>query len=175
MAIHEGLKRRFPEKNILEISSKSLTPLGIKLSAFNLKKYVPSIGKYVPVECIYQGSKVFAVGGPYIDLYLGTSRAAKGDGRLKTSGALRGFSFEGKDYPLVPTTAFYDWLYISALMENKELADELMKYDSFTDIEFSPEKSKNCQARAAALFVALHSKGLLEFVKDFEQFVKIAY
>ena len=175
VAIHEGFKRRFPERKVLEISSKSLTSLGVKLSAFNLKKYVSSIGKYVPVECIYQGSKVFAAGGPFADLYLGTSRAAKGDSRLKSSGALRSFSFEGKIYPLTPVTAFYDWLYITTLMENKELADELLQYDSFTDIEFSPEKSKNCQARAAALFVALHRKGLLEFVKDFEQFVKIAY
>ena len=175
VAIHEGFKRRFPEKNILEISSKSLSSMGVKLSAFNLKKYVSSSGKYVPVECIYQGSKVFAAGGPFTDLYLGTSRAAKGDSRLKSSGALRSFSFEGKNYPLHPITAFYDWLYINALMENDELASETLEYDSFTDIEFSPEKSKNCQARAAALFVALHRKGLLECVKDFEQFVKIAY
>lgn len=175
VAIHEGFKRRFPERKVLEISSKSLTPLGVKLSAFNLKKYVSSIGKYVPVECIYQGSKVFAAGGPYTDLYLGTSRAAKGDSRLKSSGALRSFSFEGRNYPFHPITAFYDWLYINALIENDELASETLEYDSFTDIEFSPEKSKNCQARAAALFVALHRKGLLECVKDFEQFVKIAY
>ena len=175
VAIHEGFKRRFPERNILEISSKSPNPLGVKLSAFNLKKYVSSIGKYAPVECIYQGSKVFAAGGPFTDLYLGTSRAAKGDSRLKSSGTLRSFSFEGRNYPLTPVTAFYDWLYINALMENDELASETLEYDSFTDIEFSPEKSKNCQARAAALFVALHRKGLLECVKDFEQFVKIAY
>ena len=175
VAIHEGFKRRFPERKVLEISSKSLTPLGVKLSAFNLKKYVSSSGKYVPVECIYQGSKVFAAGGPFTDLYLGTSKAAKGDSRLKSSGALRSFSFEGRNYPLYPITAFYDWLYINALMENDELASETLEYDSFTDIEFSPEKSKNCQARAAALFVALHRKGLLECVKDFEQFVKIAY
>lgn len=175
VAIHEGFKRRFPERKVLEISSKSLNPLGVKLSAFNLKKYVSSIGKYVPVECIYQGSKVFAAGGPFTDLYLGTSRAAKGDSRLKSSGALYGFGFEGRNYPLYPITAFYDWLYITALMENDELASETLEYDSFTDIEFSPEKSKNCQARAAALFVALHRKGSLECVKDFEQFVKIAY
>ena len=108
VAIHEGFKRRFPERKVLEISSKSLNPLGVKLSAFNLKKYVSSIGKYVPVECIYQGSKVFAAGGPFTDLYLGTSRAAKGDSRLKSSGALRSFSFKGKTYPLTPVTAFYD-------------------------------------------------------------------
>lgn len=175
VAIHEGFKRRFPERKVLEISSKSLTSLGVKLSAFNLKKYVSSIGKYVPVECIYQGSKVFAAGGPFADLYLGTSRAAKGDSRLKSSGALRSFSFEGRNYPLYPITAFYDWLYITALMENDELASETLEYDSFTDSEFSPEKSKNCQARAVALFVALHRKGLLEYINDFEKFVKIAY
>ena len=175
IAIHEGFTRRFEGRKVLEISSKSLTPLGVKLSAFNLKKFVPSIGKSVPVECIYQGSKVFAAGGPYTDLYPGTSRAAKGDSRLKSSGELCGFSFEGKNYPLSPVTAFYDWLYINALMENDELATEIMEYDSFTDIEFSPDKSKNCQARAAALFIALSRKELLNEAGDFESFVKTAY
>ncbi len=172
-AIHDGFLRRYPERKVLEISSKSRQELGVKLSAFNLKKYVPSLGKSISVECIFQGGKVFSAGGPYTDLYEGTSRAAKKDERLKTSGMLKNFYFEGKTIPLVPKTAFYDWLYINALMEDEELAKELLEYDSFTDVEFNPDKGINCQAKAAAVFVALARLGLLEQVKEFDSFVKL--
>ena len=64
VALHEAYTRRFPERKVLEISSKSLQDLGVKLSAFNLKKYVPELGKSIPVECVFQGGKVFGAGGP---------------------------------------------------------------------------------------------------------------
>ena len=73
--------------------------------------------------------------------------------------------------PLIPRTAFYDWLYINALMENADLAEQVMEYDAFTDIEFNPNKSINCQARAAALFVAMKKLGRLEECKDFQGFL----
>jgi len=173
VALHEAFNARFPEKKVLEISSKSDEKLGVALSAFNLKKYVPELDKSVNVECIYQGSKVFAVGGPYTDLYTATSREAKGDRRLQSSGAMKGFRFDGQDFPLNPTTAFYDWLYINALLENPELAEQLLAYDAFTDIEFNPNKSLNCQARAAALFVALSREGLIEQCRNFDSFLKL--
>lgn len=172
-ALHEAHARRFPGRKLLEISSKSEAKLGIALSAFNLQKYVPSLGKSTSVECVFQGSKVFAAGGPYTDLYEASSRDAKRDHRLKSSGMLRKFCFEGKEFPLVPRTAFYNWIYINSLMENPDLADELVSYDGFTDIEFNPDKSLNCQAEAAALYVALARKGLLEQCRDFEAFLNI--
>lgn len=172
-ALHDAFHLGFPDMRVLEISSKSAEQLGISLSAFNLKKFVPSLGKSVPVECIFQGSKVFASGGPYTDLYTATSRQAKGDPRLKSSGMLRSFRFEDRDYPLTPTTVFYDWLYIIALLENPELAQELLAYDAFTDIEFNPNKSLNCQARAAAQFVALSRENLIEQCRDFDSFLKL--
>ena len=45
---------------------------------------------------------------------------------------------------------------------NKELSEEIIKYDSFTDIEFNPSKSINCQAKSAALYVALYRNGVLD-------------
>lgn len=170
-ALHDAFRRIEPDLNVLEISSKSLQPLGIKLSAFNLPKYVPSLNKSVPVECVFQGGKIFAAGGPYTDLYTATARAAKKDERLSSSGMLRGFFFEGEEMPLIPATAFYDWLYVNALMENPELAEELLQFDAFTDIEFNPDKSRNCQARAAALFVAMHRSGRLDQCRSFEGFL----
>lgn len=172
-ALHEAFLRRFPGKKVLEISSKSRTPLGVKLSAFNLPKFVPELGKAVPLECVFQGSKVFAAGGPYRELYTGTAREAKKDPRLKSGGMLRAFRFEGRDYPLIPRTAFYNWLYVNALLENPELGQALLEYDGFTDIEFNPDRSLNCQAEAAALYVALARKELLEECRDFDRFLEL--
>lgn len=172
-ALHEAYMRRFPERKVLEISSKSELKLGVSLSAFNLRKYVPSLEKSIPVECVFQGGKVFTAGGPYTDLYEATSRDAKRDSRLKASGMLRHFFYEGEEFPIVPKTAFYNWIYINALMENPDLAVELVQYDGFTDIEFNPDKSVNCQAEAAALYVTLARKGVLDQCKEFEDYLKL--
>lgn len=172
-ALHDAYMRRFPERKVLEISSKSTEKFGVALSAFNLKKHVPSLDKRIPVECIYQGGKVFAAGGPYTDLYETAPRDAKRNPRLKSSGMLRGFYYEGEKFPLIPRTAFYDWIYINALMENPELAAELVTYDGFTDIEFNPDKGVNCQAEAAALYVTLFRKGVLEQCRSFDAFIKL--
>ncbi|WP_338461550.1 hypothetical protein VZH09_11065 [Synechococcus elongatus IITB7] len=142
---------------ILEISSKSVSHLGISLSAFNLMLEValPSQEIKLSVECAYQGSKVFASGGPYTDLYYVSSRDAKVDERLRSSGHFVKYSFFGEDFPCQPVTAFYDWLYLQALSQNTSLSEQIFEFQGFSDIAFNPAKSLNCQARAAALFVAL--------------------
>lgn len=173
VALHRAYCRRFPESKVLEISSKSLQEEGVKLSAFHLEKYVPSLERSIPVECVFQGGKVFTGGGPYTDLYCASPRDAKRDERLKSSGKLTNFFFEGNEVPLNPTTIFYDWIYINALLEHPELAKAVLEYDAFTDIEFNPAKSVNCQAKAAALFVALSRQGKLEECREFESFLKI--
>ena len=172
-ALHGAFTQKYPERKVLEISSKSLQPLGVKLSAFNLTKMVPSLGRAVPLECVFQGGKVFSAGGPYVDLYTASPKAAKGDQRLRSSGMLKSFSFEGEMIPTTPITAFYNWLYVNALLEHPDLAQELLDYDAFTDIEFNPDKSRNCQAEAAAVFVALARRGLLDECRTFEKFVAL--
>lgn len=148
-------------KPILEVSSKSLQQIGRSLSAFNLNFETYSLGK-VCVEAAYQGSKVFEYGGPYTDLYCKTGWDAKKDIRLKNSGNLIYFLFENTKWDLNPTTAFYDWLYINALNKNKKYCNMLSNFNGFTDIEFNPKKSFNCQARSCALYVALEKKGIVE-------------
>jgi type I restriction enzyme M protein len=87
--------------------------------------------------------------------------AAKRDPRLRESGPLQSFQWQNQVFPLEPKTVFYDWIYLTALTENPNLAERLLDYDSFTDIEFNPEKSINCQAKSCALFVSLHREGYL--------------
>ena len=49
-------------------------------------------------------------------------------------------------------------------------------YDAFTDIEFNPQKSINCQAEAVAIYVSLHRQGLLnEALKGKDEFLEIVY
>lgn len=146
---------------VLEISTKSVEPLGAALSAFNLELCAPG-GRMISVESAYQGSKRFEEGGPYADLYQTPSREAKQDQRLRSSGQLAAFEFFGELWPLQPETAFYDWLYITALRHHPVLADQLLTYQAFSDIAFNPERSLNCQARAAALYVSMRRIGVLE-------------
>ncbi len=44
---------------------------------------------------------------------------------------------------------------MTALFQNPELSKELLRFEAFTDIAFNPQKSLNCQARAAARFCFL--------------------
>lgn len=157
---------------ILEISSKSKSQLGVRLSAFNL--ILPTQSGEMSVECAFQGSKVFESGGPYTDLYAKTSWEAKRDPRLSESGNLTGFSFLGLEFPTEPQTAFYDWLYINALRQHPELANEVVSYKGFSDIAFSPKKSINCQARSAALFTSLRKNALLHLaVQSQESYLQL--
>ncbi len=143
---------------ILEVSSKSPDQIGVALSAFNLQ--LKHAHRSLSVECAFQGSKVFSHGGPYVELYDAASRDSKRDSRLRTSGMLTAFEFMGTSFPLQPTTAFYDWLYVTALVQNPRLAAQVLHYRGFTDIAFNPEKSWNCQARSVALYVALRLRSV---------------
>jgi hypothetical protein len=145
---------------LLEVSSKSDNKRGRHLSAFYMK--VKTSEGEIPLECAFQGSKVFDHGGPYTDLYGKDAAEAKTDPRLKESGQLQGFQFEGVLWPLEPRTAFYDWLYVNFLKEWRDWAQKLYTYKGFTDIEFNPYRSINCQARSCALFLSLMKRNLLD-------------
>ena len=156
---------------VLEVSTKSDVPLGVALSAFNLHVGIAP-NRTAPVENAYQASKVFEGGGPFTDLYAVSPRDAKRDERLSASGTLIRFQFGGKDFPLQPLTAFYDWLYLRALVRDSSMISALQSYAGFTDIEFNPAKSFNCQARACAAAVALSERGELRAcAKSFSLFV----
>ena len=161
-SLHEAAEKLNKISPILEISSKSTSRLGVSLSAFNLSLKTQD-GKRMSVECAYQGSKVFENGGPYHELYSASSREAKRDERLRDSGELVAFNFYGEDFPTEPKTAFYDWLYMMALYQKKrDFVKDLEVFQGFSDIAFNPNRSINCQARAAALFVSLSKNGLMD-------------
>lgn len=171
-SLHDAAKQSRGIERILEISSKSENELGIKLSAFNLM--LSTNGFIAAVEVLFQGSKVFSKGGPFTDIYRKTPREAKKDERLRESGQLIAFRYNNRDWPLNPQTVFYDWLYLSALRQNPSLSERLLKYDGFSDIEFNPERSINCQAASAALYKSLTERDLIDVaLSSPDEFIKI--
>ena len=171
---------QFPSQNGLEVSRYSNNPLGTALSAFNLKIKIPIFGS-VAIENLFQSSKVFENGGPYIDLIRTTPLDAKKDFRLKTSGNLLEFCFETQSWPLSSGTDFYDFYYITALSQNHELLNDLLAYDYFTDIAcnktalgFQKGKTFSTQARSCAIAVALQRAGRLgEAIKSQDDYWRV--
>ena len=157
LSFHENISKEFKFDKILEISTKSENKLGIKLSAFNLK--INFKEKEYFLESLFQGSKIFSDQGPNTDLYEKEPIEAKKDERIKRSD-LKEFSFFGEKFSL--DFDFYSWLYFIALNQNKSLTKDILEYQAFTDIEFNPQKSLNCQAYSAALYSAMIKNELLE-------------
>ena len=157
--LHEAAQAQLDLLKPLEISTKSNTDLGVSLSAFNLQLDVDT--HFVSIESAYQSSKIFKNGGPFRDILNLNSYDAKKDERLKNSGELIGFKFEGNEWNVTNSPNFYDYLYIKALtnFEGKKLIQE---FDCFTDIAFSQTSLKyknnlsfNCQARSVAIYLGL--------------------
>ncbi len=174
-SLHEAAIKQLNVAEVLEISSKSPSELGVALSAFNLMIKTVKHEREFSLECAYQASKVFERGGPFTDLLDARSIDAKRDKRLTTHGRLTKFRFFGTEWDLQPRTAFYDWLYINALHKRPELARKVLTFRAFSDIAFNPERSINCQAYAAALYVALHDRGLLSdsVLKDQQTYLSV--
>lgn len=136
-------------KRWLEISTKSDKNIGVKLSAKNLV-LTTSIGSDT-VENIYQKAKFYY------------------------KGEIVGFKYNNCVFENDPTGMFYDYIYMYAILQNKDLIKDLVQYNIFSDIEFNPNKSINTQARAAAIFKTLydnHNLGIIKDQYDFKRYYK---
>lgn len=167
-SLHQAIQSANMEAKPLEISTKGMVDLGVQLSAFNLK-----LNRYT-LENIFQSSKVFSNGGPYRDLLDVYPKEAKKDERLRNSGMLVGFNYNGIDFPTVPKTVFYDYIYINAVKQTlrPEEIEKITEYSHFTDIEFNPQRSINTQAKTVAilrlmldLYHELPSLDVSEFIR----------
>lgn len=159
---------------ILEVSTKSSLPLGQALSAFHLPVKLAD-GRSRPLESVYQSAKVFSAVGPFPHMADLPPRAARKALQAHASDQLTKFHLDGRDWPLQPETAFYDWLYCNALHGQPALVAQLQPFRAFTDIEFNPARSFSCQAGAVALYLGLQRCGLLDqALRSPEDFLAIA-
>ena len=173
-SLHDEFKKRH-KMDILEVSTKSTDPLGKKMSAFNLY-----FDEGITLESYYQASKVFSKGGPFRELESLPSREAKKDERLKNSGKITGFRDYRSDMEWSLDEPYYDYIYCKACAHSltEDNLDKLLEFDAFTDIEFNPARSRNTQARAAAVLKLLYSNYGYEALQnlnktDFIRFYKL--
>ena len=163
VALYEEIERADPAAKVLEISRGSPQSLGASLSAFNLRMDLD--GARCAVESVFLASQVFPGGtGPFpklcsqdacdVALFVGEEAGAR---------PVVAFELGGERWNAESRTAFFFNLYLKALRDNPGLADRLMEYDAFTDIEFNPRRQINCQAAAAAFYVSLRRQGRLEW------------
>lgn len=198
-----GERCRLCDEDILEVSTASHDyGIGQALSAMNLLYTSPCTDETYPVENWFQAAKVFQRDGvdcgPYRDLlnirlakrYINPNPDKKTREQFEEDPLFQRiqreiegskmcrFQMEGEEYPLIPKSAFYDYLYVSALCQpqNSALAEGLLRFRAFTDIMFNPGTGKarryNTQARSCAIYVALANRGALdEGMLSFDSFV----
>ena len=132
-----------------------------------------NFGKKSHVENVFQASKIFEYGGPFEDLLFIPPFKAKTDPRLRNSGKLIKFQYQDIEWPTngKPLSLFYDWIYIDSLHKFPERIEQLKDYRAFTDIEFNPKKSLNCQARSVSILLSIIERGLGDkILKSFNDF-----
>lgn len=175
-SMHNAFLKEYPDSKILEVSTASLNIIGIEASAFNLTMTLKDNKSY-SVESLFQASKVFESSGVNSRvLQLNAKDAKKHTKFLHSKEKIIGFDFFGIKFPLVPQTYFYNWLYVNAMYQNEELYAHILKYDSFTDVNFNPNFSVNCQAEACSIFYFLYQKGLLDdSVRNPQRFLENVY
>ena len=173
-SLHKSFLAKYPERKIIEISSKSTEYIGTQLSAFNVRYSLND--NEVSLESIFQGSKVFEKGGPFHDIYNIGPVEAKKDPRIKENGGIICFDLNGTLFQSEPKDYFYNWIYSYSIYGHKDLLSELREFDAFTDIEFNPQKSLNCQARTVAIIRGLiESEELDDAMKSPGEYLRIVY
>ncbi|MEB7038674.1 DarT1-associated NADAR antitoxin family protein [Staphylococcus gallinarum] len=178
----EDLHFQFLKENItdqiLEVSSKSVKVIGVKSSAFNLKISTMN-GNVFSVEQLFQSSKVYQKAGNQnylLEKGYNAKEMKQKIRKIDNNDYMTKYSSFGHDFPLEPKNLFYNWLYVNALYRNPDIASEILKYEAFTDIEFNPKRSFNCQAEACAIYVSLFKREYLQkALKSVDNFKKIVY
>ena len=168
LSFHKSIQAMFPNSRIVEISTKSQSRLGVKLSAFNLK-----LDGY-PLECVFQSSKLFEGNVQFNHLLFEEPKVAKQYIHDNVSLRLIGFKYKGELFDLIPRTMFYDYIYISALIQSNIDVSDIANYDIFTDIEFNEKKAYNCQARACAIYAyMLRNENVEYYMSSKERFKEL--
>lgn len=172
-ALEEAIKLEHPDLRVLEISPLSGNPLGVKLNYTSLKDIK---GNYV--ESVYQASKVFKNGTQLEDLYsVDDARKAKFDLRKYSLGDISHFNVYGNIINTNSKLVIFNWLWCKAVYQQKDLHNELIKYNIFTDFYSKIHRSEQGNsAEAASLYVALYHNGILEeSLNDISVFAKYVY
>ena len=150
----------YPERSILEISSRSTETIGRQLSAMQLTVEGPDGGRS-RVEVAYQEAKDYGE-GPAVEGNPMDGFAAKRADKARRQGELLiGFTRDDLFWPASGGTTFYDWLWIQAALQlgPHSVTELLSDWTGFSDMFHhgagTNGKPLACQAKSAAILRAL--------------------
>ena len=183
ISVHENFKAAYPEYPVCEISHASPVQTGKELSAMSLKKYVPSKQSYYCMESVFQSSRIYTnpqtneTVGPFKEfLPLDGKSCKKKVKELSNGWHSYAYHFENVSCPAPDfhISLFYDWIYMSALLEeaNESVRKALLTsgFRAFTDLATN---ALNSQARSCAIFMSLAEQNLLERIQDFDTYCEL--
>ncbi len=172
-AVLDSFHDVYPDVSALEVSLAASRPEGIHAAAMKLPLHLDAMEQDVPVGIVYEASKVFENGGPYVDLLQCSRQKVQKDPRLQQSGKCIRYCLQGTEFSMEPHPyAFFNWLYGCALRQNPEKTDDILKYRAFSDLDLgSTKKDRNSPARAAAVYAGLAAAGKLDCLDSYEAFV----
>ncbi|QCQ03723.1 hypothetical protein FAX13_03625 [Ligilactobacillus animalis] len=173
--LHKNFLKKHPKLRIIEISTAGSNELGTKLSAVNLN--MKTTKGIFTVEQLFQAGKSFKKSGNNLEFLKLDGREARRINKQRNSeDELIGFELFGKKFPLEPKTLFYNWLYLCALKQHKDLQKALLDYSAFTDIYAAPDYTLNTQAEACALYVSLCKQNLwTKAMLNVQNFKEVVY
>ena len=182
LSLRLNLLGGYPDVQFCEISSGSPDDIGRSLSAMALSKRL-SDGRITTVESAFQSSRIYKdkasgeVIGPFPDMIMLPGRDCKRQVKELSRGLHSyEYSFEGMWFPapIFHISLFYDYLYLNALTEpeNAQTARGLQEsgFDVFSDLA---SKALNTQARSCAIYTALYRLGLLDRVRDYDDYLEL--
>ena len=140
----------------LEISSRSPDKIGRELSPMFLMTTDDS-GRTFPVESAYMAARDYG-SGPAEPMASGFA-AKTADKRRRNRGPLKRFIWNRLEWAPEAACAFYEWLWIRAT--SKSQRRYLQEFASYTDMFSRGWDGDPCQARAAAVAVALEDAARL--------------
>lgn len=175
-SLHQNYLASYPDEKLLEVSSASTNPLGYWLSAMHLRRGDTCVESEFQSSRIYKATSGEMI-GPFPEYRMLSGKECKkkvkeAAGKLHSyTYACGGYHIPAPDYHI---SLFYDYVYISALLEeqNRKLRNLLLdgQYTAFSDLA---TKSLNSQARSCAIFVGLAQAGLLDKIHSIEDYMEI--
>lgn len=155
--LHREFNKQYPGKNVLEVSNASLHPLSGELSVDTLRNEDGG------VSSILLGSQMFVKGGPFPSMYVKSLEEVKKDPQLKKSGKLIAYNYKEGTFRVHDNNKFFHWVIVNVLYTRPDLAEKVIKFDGFTDINYNPNKPSDSLAESLSIFKMLSETGRLDY------------
>lgn len=167
--LHAAFQHLVHDKKVIEFSSKSDHKSVKKLLPGKLTKVVD--GKKMTINKIFKtAERVSSDDSSANNIIVNVVNKTVVEVAARKEPKTIGYKYDGHIFSSRPRQMFYNYLYINALLEHQDRMAYLAEYDAFSDVQVASSSGNPVPAQAVAIYVSLARLGLLEKVRDPEEF-----